>query len=173
MNVVASRVNSISAELSALKDKVDASPESVAEGDQSRPTHRDVETAVSNVVTDMTRRLTDLKRSIDSIKADVAKETILLEASLTRKIETNVSKMLSDKVNAAIEAQMSIVKDLIAEEISKIQATSEPAPTPVVEDTADFEITIGNPVAPTAPATKPRVGGRRKQAATASVDTSA
>ncbi len=175
INAVAQRVNAISIEIADLKSKVNNGvPAAAAGGAPAQPTvsATDIERAVGTASSDLNQKIGDLKRVVDSLKADTSKDTVLLEASLSRKIESNVQKMLSDKIKVALESQ---VKALVADEVAAAMASSSSSPADETEknDTADFEISFGGgaggastPVATASKAKRPA----RKTAASAGKD---
>jgi hypothetical protein len=156
INAVAQRVNALSAEFVDLKNKVNNGlPVAAVTAAPSQPTVSagDIERAVGTASSDLNQKIGDLKRVVDGLKADTSKDTVLLEASLSRKIESNVQKMLSDKIKVALESQ---VKALVADEIAAAMASSSssaPADETEKNDAADFEISFGGAAANTPAAT--------------------
>jgi hypothetical protein len=144
INAVAQRVNAISVEIMDLKSKVNNGFAGATGAASTQPTvsSTDIERAVETASSDLNQKIGDLKRVVDSLKADTSKDTVLLEASLSRKIESNVQKMLSDKIKVALESQ---VKALVADEVAAAMTSSSSSPADETEknDAADFEISFG------------------------------
>ncbi len=168
INAVAQRVNMLSAEIADLKSKVtNGSP--TAALSQPMVSATDIERAVGTASSDLSQKIGDLKRVVDGLKADTSKDTVLLEASLSRKIESNVQKMLSDKIKVALESQ---VKALVADEVAAAMASPAGGGVDEAEknEAGDFEISFGaagGAGTPAAAATKAKRPARKTAATSA------
>lgn len=166
INAVVQRVNVLSAEIADLKSKVNNGlpPVAGAAPTQAAVSATDIERAVGTASSDLNQKIGDLRRVLDGLKADTSKETVLLEASLSRKIESNVQKMLSDKIKVALESQ---VKALVADEVAEAMASPAGADGAEKNEAADFEISFGGGANTPAAATASKAKRPARKAAAA------
>ena len=107
-----------------------------------------------------------INTAVSTAKNDIIKDIMLIETTLSRKIEGNVHKMVSDKVKVAVDNQKGLLKSLVEEAVAGRQETevkeaqADGQPTSAADD---FEITLSPPTG-TAPVKR---GGRKPRSANA------
>ncbi len=192
---VAHIVNVLSRDLFELKKQVasnaitgvgDATSVSNQLVQNNGPSHDEMQRAISTSVSDCHARITEVKRVVDAVKVDLSKEIVLLETSLSRKIEGNVNKMLNDKIAVALDSYKNSIKDMILTELQTANGTSDATidSPPSQQEQDDFEINVtlasadGPTTSPamTTPAngtTGRRGGGRKASASSKAVAASA
>jgi hypothetical protein len=145
---VAHIVNVLSRDLFELKKQVanagvnEASSTSNSVVQNSGPSHDEMQRAISTSVSDCHARITEVKRVVDAVKTDISKEIVLLETSLSRKIEGNVNKMLNDKIAVALDSYKNSIKDLVLTELQTSNANGSDANSSPPPEQDDFEINV-------------------------------
>ncbi len=181
---VAHIVNVLSRDLFELKKQVaninsgETSSSSIqpAAVQSNGPSHDDMQRAISTSVSDCHARITEVKRVVDAVKADLGKDIALLETSLSRKIEGNVNKMLNDKIAVALDTYKNSIKDMILTELQAQNASPDAsvtalADTPNVQDDFEIDVTIANSKStdPPTTTTTTKRSGRKASASKAAV----
>jgi chromosome segregation ATPase len=69
---------------------------------------------IKALATETTKGVTEVKRYVEAVKADVSRDIGMLEAVIIRKCEVTMSKMMNDKINIALDTHRNGTKEALS-----------------------------------------------------------
>ena len=172
LNQLSSAINTLNQEVAKLKlERVAQVGKDVG---SLSSTIDSVRSEINKNAIDFTTTLNDLRRNIENHKLEIARDIGMIEATILRKCESSMSKMVTDKIHMAVESQKNSYKDLINHEIElKLHAINDGLNLPEPSELDPFDITMSagrsdkdaSQVAATAPPSKRSYAKQRGKAA--------
>ena len=144
LNQLSSAINTLNQEVAKLKaDKTSTSKQGVDAGSLKKSIDSVRDDLGKNTI-DISANINDIKRNVENFKLEITRDIGMIEATILRKCESAMNKMVSDKINLAIESQKNGMKDMINHEIEqKLHAINDGLTLPDPADLEPFDMTIG------------------------------
>jgi hypothetical protein len=154
LNQLSSAINTLNQEVAKLKG--DKTTRMGTDSLSLKASIDNIKDDLNKNVIDLSASINDIKRSVENFKLEITRDIGMIEATILRKCESSMNKMVSDRINIAIESQKNTFKDIVDHEIEqKLQAINAGLTLPDPTELDPFDITIGDKAAapPAAPAT--------------------
>lgn len=143
LNQLSSAINTLNQEVAKLK--TDKTSQHGLDGVSLKNNIESVRADLNKTNIDINATLNDLKRNIENFKLEITRDIGMIEATILRKCESSMSKMVTDKLNLAMESQKSGFKEMIDQEIElKLHAINDGLTLPDATDVEPFDMTLGS-----------------------------
>jgi hypothetical protein len=112
LNALASSVHQLKHELHEIKNSMGHI--SGASGSTHSSVPPEVVEDIKKLALQTTQGVSEVKKYVDAVKAEVTRDIGMLETMISRKCEVTMNKMINDKINIVLESQRSGSKDTVA-----------------------------------------------------------
>ena len=116
LNSLANSIHQIKGEVQELRASIAASANAPVQQINPAPQPaipQGVIDDIKSVASQTTQGMADVRRHVDTMKAEISREMGMMEAMILRKSEMTLNKMINDKINIALDAQRSSSRDAI------------------------------------------------------------